>query len=183
MLRRFITNSLMLVLLVIGAGFHAAAQERAPGSKIVHPNPHRAVLHSEIVIDAPVNKVWAVATDFGKMAEWSPIFRNLEGDLKPGADVVGIYEANGQIIRSPAKLTWVEGQRFGWRGATVYGTELHDNHMFLFVPTADGKTLFLQTDDLTNVGRDADMTELANLILQSFEVYNTALKARVESMQ
>ena len=51
---------------------------------------HRTV-HTEIVIDAPPEVVWAVLTDWDRLPEWSPTIQGMTGDVTDGGQVVVDY--------------------------------------------------------------------------------------------
>lgn len=160
--------------------------------KVISKN--RAIHHTEILINAPVEKVWEVATDFERMHEWSPSYKNIEGDKRHGAAVTLVVKdyagtRGGKDLRVQQTLVWVEGQRFGWSGGGVSGNHLFDNHMFLFIPVDEKTTLFMQTDDITNVASDlTDLTEestlafIRDVVEKNFMGFNEALKERVESL-
>lgn len=148
-------------------------------------SPYRAINHAEILIDAPVNEVWKIATEFSKYSEWSSTYQNLIGEKKEGNTVQLVVKGENGNMEFPMHLRWVEEQRFGWSG----GNHSYDNHMFLFVPVGENQTLFIQTDDLTNTdGSKTDFTEenTSNFLKMVFENnfvgFNNELSKRVEKV-
>lgn len=147
--------------------------------------PHRASVHSEVVINAPVAKVWQVATDFDKMSEWSSTYQNIIGNKENGnmVDLV-VKGPDGKDRSFPQLLRWEEGQRFGWSG----GKDLYDNHMFLFIPLSEDKTIFIQADDgtTTAVGEQVFTNEKMvkmnkGIFARNYNAFNQELKHRVEN--
>ena len=55
----------------------------------------RAIYHTEILIDAPVEDVWAVAT--GSDMEWSPTFRGFAGTPEDGERMVPASSSMGRL--------------------------------------------------------------------------------------
>ena len=39
-------------------------------------------IQTEILINAPIEKVWAILTDLHAYAEWNPFIRKIEGNLQ-----------------------------------------------------------------------------------------------------
>lgn len=154
--------------------------------KIVNPN--HAIVHTQILINAPIEKVWKTATDFKNMS-WTPVFKGLEGDLKDGNIVDLKIDFGGEIQKFPQTLTWVEGQRFGWKGASPYGDFLHDNHMYYFVAIDDNKTLFIQSDQPTstdlskmNLSDEKVIEQLKGNVVNNYMKFNLGLKKAVEGV-
>jgi uncharacterized protein YndB with AHSA1/START domain len=54
-------------------------------------------LHTEIEINGPAERVWAVLTDFASYPEWNPFIRQVSGELNIGAP------------QSPSRTTRVQG--------------------------------------------------------------------------
>ena len=42
-------------------------------------------LFTEIEINAPVEKVWTILSDFEKYPDWNPFVKSIEGEIKEGA--------------------------------------------------------------------------------------------------
>ena len=157
-------------------------ENRSPNSLSIF-SPYRAIYHAEIIIDAPVEKVWEVVTDFDKYNEWSSTYQNLIGDKENGNTVSLVVKGAERNLEFPMSLRWVEGQRFGWGG----GNHSYDNHMFMVIPYGNNQTLFIQTDDLTNTDKSkTNFTEENTLAFlkmvaeNNFVAFNKELKEQVE---
>ncbi|MFC2087063.1 SRPBCC family protein [Bacteroidota bacterium] len=41
-------------------------------------------LKTEIIIDAPAERIWSILTDFEKFPEWNPFIKSVQGEVKEG---------------------------------------------------------------------------------------------------
>lgn len=162
------------------------SEKAEPQNFIRIVNDNHAIVHTEILINAPIEKVWKTATNFKDMS-WTPVFKGLEGDLKDGNTVDLNINFDGKIQKFPQVLTWVEGQRFGWKGASPYGDFLHDNHMYYFVAVDSDKTLVIQSDQPTstdlskmNLADKAVIKQLKGNVVNNYMKFNLGLKEAVE---
>ena len=141
---------------------------------------HRTV-HTEIVIDAPPEAVWAVLTDWGQLDQWSPSIRGMEGDIRDGGQVVVdyVHPGNGKTLVLDHTLIYIEGQRFGWSDPMI--GRVRDHHLFTVEALPDGRTRFTQDDEIKG-GLLARLIGpgFSELMLSSYQAFNTALKTRVE---
>jgi len=145
-------------------------------------------VHTEVLIEAPPEKVWAILTDFEKLHEWSNTLVDLEGDFRAGGQIVVTWKVNAGPLSSNTRINhevkfFEAGHQFGWSDPLMMG--LSDRHIYQVNPNDDGKTLFVQSDEVKgphghlgyHIGH-----QLANGMMQSYVEFNRRLKARVESM-
>ncbi|MFZ0832906.1 MAG: SRPBCC family protein [Mycobacterium sp.] len=94
------------------------------------------LLQAQIDIDAPVDRVWALITDFRRMPEWSPQCRMMKplGPLRPGTRTINLNRRNRLFWPTTSTVTEVVPQRkFAFRvneNNTIWSYELE--------PTAAG---------------------------------------------
>lgn len=71
------------------------------------------LLQAQIDIDAPVAKVWALITDFGRMPEWSPQCRMMKplGPVRPGTRTVNFNRRNRLYWPTTSTVTEVIPER------------------------------------------------------------------------
>lgn len=162
-------------------GLHLKEGEKA---EVTHPKDDIFAVHTEVLIDAPPEKVWAVLTDFDRLSEWSNNFVGLEGEFRDGGQITVTFKAGPMRQRIDHEVKFFEdGLSFGWSDPLMMG--ISDHHIYQVNPTDDGKTRFVQTDHVKgphghlgyHIGH-----QLANGMMQSYVEFNRRLKARVESM-
>ena len=54
-------------------------------------------IHTEIDIDAPADRVWAILTDFASYPSWNPMIPRLSGQLSVGARLDFKLNLNSKI--------------------------------------------------------------------------------------
>ena len=152
--------------------------------EVTELNPTHYQTYTDIVIDAPIEKVWAVLTDFDAMMEWSSSFKGIDGELINGAKVTVPYLINGTLNKVPHTLIYEEGVEYGWSdslGGPFIG--LKDNHRFRVEKISSAKTRFIQTDDFVTIS-DGKMSskDMAGFVSKIYPVFNKELKQQVEAL-
>lgn len=151
------------------------------GNQFTMLGKNRLVVHTEITINAPAEKVWAAISDFDNLGAWSPKFKTVVGPKEQGASITAIYDfGTGTLLENPVKLTWQDGKRFGWSGGTLFGPDVYDNHQFMVVPVDEQTTQFIHTDDLTSTKIDGLLEQQIPVFIDFFQELNQTLKAYVE---
>ncbi len=150
--------------------------------EVTHPSEDLFEIYTEVVIDAPPEKVWAVLTDFDRLSEWSNTLVRLNGDFREGGQIKIGYKAGPLTQNLDHVVKFFEaGRSFGWSDPLMMG--LSDRHVFQVNPTDDGKTLFVQTDHIKGVHGHLGYHighQLAVGMMQSYVEFNRRLKARVQ---
>ena len=54
------------------------------------------ILQTEILINAPAEKVWGILMDFEKFPEWNPFILSIEGKQETGAQLQEFQEMRGK---------------------------------------------------------------------------------------
>jgi uncharacterized protein YndB with AHSA1/START domain len=71
------------------------------------------LLQAQIDIDAPVDKVWQLITDFSRMPEWSPQCRMMKalGPVRPGTRTINLNRRNRLFWPTTSTVTEIVPQR------------------------------------------------------------------------
>ncbi len=91
------------------------------------------LLQAHIDINAPVDKVWGLITDFRRMPEWSPQCRMMKplGPLRPGTRTINLNRRNRLFWPTTSTVTEVVPQRkFAFRvneNNTIWSYELESS--------------------------------------------------------
>lgn len=150
-------------------------------SKITEISKLQANIYTDIVIDAPANKVWETLTDFSKMPNWSSTLKGLSGEVKNGGKVIVKFDlGNGQVVDIPrSPLLYSEGVFFGWSGEIRF-KGLTDNHKYRVEAISKCQSRFIQTEEFAGENPDITPIALANMSIERYKIFNKELKKEVE---
>ena len=136
---------------------------------------------TEILIEAPPERVWAVLTDLDAYSEWNPFIERASGRVRVGERLQLRIRPPGKSAMgfSPVVLTAQPGVALRWRGRVLLPGVFDGEHAFLLTER-DGGTHLLHEERFSGVlvpllGRAMKMPTKAG-----FEAMNRALKARAE---
>lgn len=151
-------------------------------SNITKISNNEYLVYTDIVINAPAEKVWAVLTDFENMPSWSSTFQGVEGDMAEGAEITSIYKGLfGKEMRIDHPLvTYIEGEEFSWSSEVAMG--IVDNHIFRVEKIDENTTKFVQTDQPHGGATRVLGAAVSKMFKSMYETFNEELKERVESL-
>jgi hypothetical protein len=138
-------------------------------------------LTSQIEIEAPPERVWAVLTDLDAYPDWNPFIVRIGGELSVGSRLeVRIAPPGGRAMTFKPTVRVVEPNReLAWLGRFLV-PRLFDGEHHLRLDPLDGGTRFTQSERFSGLlvpvtGGILDKTQ------RGFEQMNAALKRRAES--
>lgn len=138
-------------------------------------------IHTDIIIDAPPSTVWAVLTDTASYGNWAAFLVNIEGEIKDGATIATAFQtdpAKAKLTHIDHTITVVDGEEFYWAEKGPGG--IRDNHHFKVEATGEGKTRFVQTDEIMGGMTFLMGGRLAKMYLDGYRAFNRGLKAEAE---
>ena len=102
-------------------------------------------IETQIEIDAPPERVWAVIADFARYPEWNPFILEVTGSVYEGASVRYRFEfPRGLRIRAVAKILRFEpGKILLWEAHFLSRKLFNGAHHFEMRPGDKGGTVFL----------------------------------------
>lgn len=140
---------------------------------------------TEILIDAPPARVWAVLADFAAYGTWNPFMPEIAGPLEPGARLrVRIVPLGSRGMTFRPRLQAVEPEReLRWLGHLLLPGLFDGEHRFRLEPLDGGaRTRFRHGETFSGLlvplifGARAQASTRAG-----FEAMNAALKRRAEA--
>ena len=161
-------TALLLTTAAIALGL-AAAFARAP----------RDGFETEIFIEAPPERVWALLTDPEAHAAWNPMIAAVEGSFTPGRRVRLIMRtpSGGTMRFRPRVLVAKPGRELRWLGRLGLPRLFDGEHYFRLIPEAGG-TRLIQGERFRGLLLWAvDVQQFR----AGFEAGNAALKAMAEA--
>jgi len=136
---------------------------------------------TELVIDAPPERVWAALVGFGSYGAWNPCLRRIDGEAGPGQSLrIAIRFGSLPPIRFRALIDrFCRNELLGWRAAFLFGL-LEGRHWFELHSLDAGKTRFVHAETFSGVLASLFIALFSGVIRTSYEAANFALKAIVE---
>jgi hypothetical protein len=138
-------------------------------------------IQTEIEINAPAARVWALLTDFSRMPSWNPFIKSISGELRQAARLSVFITPPGKSgMRFKSTVLVVRPEReLRWLGHLVISGLFDGEHYFLLEPLAESRTRLTQGENFSGIpvgllGGALAATE------SGFKAMNAALKQEVE---
>ena len=137
---------------------------------------------TEIEINAPVERVWGILTDFARFPEWNPFIRQARGELKTGARL----EMRAQLLGSkgttfqPTVMAVEPNRELRWLGRFLLPGMIAGDHRFLLQTLGPERTRFIHEETFRGLLVPLLANWLGRKTRQGFEGMNRALKTRAE---
>ncbi|HYB76122.1 MAG TPA: SRPBCC domain-containing protein [Nitrososphaerales archaeon] len=143
---------------------------------------NRKELRTQIDIDAPVERVWGVLTDFDKFHEWNPFIRTVSGRIEKNQKLnVILHPSGGRTTKMRPSVVKVEpNKELRWVGHLGVPGIFDGQHIFELKPSGDAKTIFVQREQFGGVLLPFLTGMLRNETTRGFNEMNQALKKRAE---
>lgn len=138
-------------------------------------------IETAVEIDASPARVWAVLTDFARMASWNPFITSIAGNAAPGSRLsVTIAPPGKSAMRfRPTVLSVRPEGELRWRGRLLIPGVFDGEHYFLLEPLAEDKTRFTHGEKFSGFLVGLVRGTLAATEV-GFQAMNAALKREAE---
>src|SRR2546422_6043928 len=138
-------------------------------------------LRTETEIDAPVERVWQVLTDFETFPEWNPFIRRIRGKPVEGSRLEVFLAASGTrgMRFRPKVLKVVPNRELRWLGRLGFPRLFDGEHIFELQSLGPGRTKFVQREQFRGIFLPFLRRSLQRDARRGFEEMNQALRQRV----
>ncbi len=138
-------------------------------------------IQTELEIEAPVELVWALLTDFEAMSSWNPFIKSISGKLMPSAKLsVQVSPPGKPTMRFRPTVLAVRPEReLRWLGKLLVGGLFDGEHYFLLRPIDENRTHLVHGENFSGllVGPLSGMLAATR---EGFKGMNAALKELAE---
>lgn len=140
-------------------------------------------LRTEIDIDAPPERVWAILMDFDAYPDWNPFIRSIEGDARRGGKLKARIQPSGgrAMTFNPTVLTAEPSRELRWLGKLGIKGLFDGEHRLALEALPGGGTRFRQEERFTGILVPLFRKSLDKDTRRGFEEMNEALKTRAEA--
>lgn len=139
-------------------------------------------ISTDIQINAPVEKVWAVLTDFAAYPSWNPFIRSLNGEVAVGNTITVRIEPPGgsAMTFKPVVLNYEPGKLLRWKGKLLLPGLFDGTHVFELTDNGDGTTNLVHEEHFSGILVPLFSKMLDNNTMEGFRQMNLQLKLRAE---
>jgi len=139
-------------------------------------------LWSEVVIDAPPERVWDILTDFERFPDWNPFIRAASGRIEKDQRLsITLHPSGGRTIKMrPSVVTVEPNKELRWIGHLGVPGLFDGQHIFELKPSGSAKTVLVQREQFGGVLLPLLTGMLRNETTRGFAEMNQALKERAE---
>lgn len=138
-------------------------------------------IRTEIEIEAPAGRVWAVLADLSSYPDWNPFIIRARGELREGGKLAVTIRPPGTKARTfrPTVTSCLPGRKLVWLGRLGIPGIFDGEHIHELQPLDEGRTVYVQREVFSGV-----LPPLTPRVLEAtkegFRAMNAALKARAE---
>ena len=139
-------------------------------------------LHSEIEINASVERVWDILTDFASYPQWNPFIRRISGEPKTGERLEVRLEPPGGmgITLRPTVLNAEPNRELRWLGRLLVKGLFDGEHSLAIQQLGENRVRFVQSEAFNGLLVPLLARSLDKSTRRGFEEMNRALKVRAE---
>ena len=145
----------------------------------------RREIQTAIEIQAGVERVWQVLTDFDAYEEWNPMIRWAKGTATPGGRLKVRFQPD---VRKRARIFWprlitvIPGRELRWLGYPRIPGIFDIDHYWIINPCGDGRSHLLHGTAILGLSAPIFSPMLEGSTRKAFIDMNLAHKARAEQM-
>ncbi len=141
-------------------------------------------IETMIDINASVDEVWSVLTDFVRYPQWSRFVVGIKGEPEAGTRIEVRLDDGSRpkpMTLRPEVLNATAGQELRWRGVLGAGFLFAGEHYFQLTALPGGGTRLCHGEAFTGVLVPLFKKTLDTRVRSSFHAFNSALQKRAES--
>ncbi|MGZ3853417.1 MAG: SRPBCC family protein [Flavisolibacter sp.] len=139
-------------------------------------------LETQIEIEAPVERVWSLLTDFPSYSKWNPFVRSIEGPLEVGQSLKVFIQPSGEkgMQFRPAVLAVVPNRELRWKEKLFLPGLFDGEHYFHLESKPGGGLTLRQGETFSGLLVPLFRRSLDGATKQGFVAMNEALKREAE---
>lgn len=140
-------------------------------------------IESQIIINAPAAAVWKVLVDFNAYPMWSPTIKEFYGNPTVGERTKVLLSQPGEtsMKMNPVFLRIDANKELRWKGRLLMNGIFDGEHYFILKPISDNETILIQGEMFSGILVPFFKKMIHGNTKKGFEIFNAALKERVES--
>jgi hypothetical protein len=137
---------------------------------------------TDIIIDAPAEKVWSILTDFESFDDWNPFIQVKKGKLETGAQLEVLLQLPGRkaITMKPTVVKVEPVREFRWSGSMWVKGIFDGEHAFRIEELDENRSRLIQCERFKGVIAPLILHIIGEDVQKGFESMNLSLKKESE---
>lgn len=142
-------------------------------------------LRTEIVINAPVERIWNILMDFDHYPEWNPFIRDIQGSARIRERLrVKLQLQDGRpMIFKPKVTKYRKHKEFAWLGQLFMAGLFDGQHIFEIKEIDEEQFLFVQREEFSGLLVGLFWRQLDTKTREAFVAMNEKLKELSEKQR
>lgn len=139
-------------------------------------------IYTDIEIQASVEKIWKILTDFTHFSQWNPFIHRISGKAVEGEQLEVVIQPPGstQLTFRPKVLKAEPNRELRWLGHLFIPGLFDGEHIFTIDPVGGNRTRFIQREVFQGLLTPLLARQLDRNTRYGFEAMNIALKRQAE---
>ena len=136
---------------------------------------------TDIIINAPKEKVWQVLTDFANYSAWNKFMSSVTGNLAEGEKLeIVIHPGKKTMKFKPVVIKYDPEHCFVWCGGMISKKLFAGEHSFELQTITPTITKLIHKETFSGILAKAIFSKIKDDTHAGFQAMNVALKQRVE---
>lgn len=139
-------------------------------------------IHTEIIINAPLQKVWQIIIQLEDYKNWNPILIECRGIAKTGQRLKNVMRTKGSKTMSfnPIVTKVEEDQYFEWLGSLLVKGIFDGRHSFRLTEISPEQVRLVHREEFSGIASGFILKKIKEQTTSNFILWNQALKAHAE---
>lgn len=153
-----------------------------PGHTFVRSKLFTMKIRTEIIIDAPKEKVWNILVDFHQYHSWNPFIIKSAGKPLPGTKLTNTMKNGDSTITFKPTIQKVEEYRyFDWLGKLWIKGLFDGQHFFEIEEISPKKVKLIHGENFSGLLHKMILKKIGQQTKENFVRMNVALKTLAEN--
>lgn len=139
-------------------------------------------IHTEIIINTPIENVWDGLIDFKNYPSWNPFINQIIGDseLNNKLTVKITPPGKSSMTFKPTIIHYLKNRELRWLGRFLLPKLFDGEHSFKLKAIDKDNTLFIQSEKFSGVLVPLFFKSMHKATCDGFKAMNAALKVKCE---
>ena len=135
-------------------------------------------IKTEILINAPIEKIWTILTDFSSYKNWNPFIQDIQGQPQLNERLIITIKPpkKKKMIFKPKIISVIDNAELSWIGNLFIPGIFDGQHSFRLKKLSDNKVHLSHSESFSGILKKPIFQLIHESTQQGFDQMNQALK-------